>query len=81
MVMEVSDWSFSPKNSGCSSVVDVLLNVAVMFVNFSSIFNWCVLHNLCLPWLVTIDLFEHVPKDFALGGWRRNEFEFVGFLV
>ena len=31
--------------------------------------------------LVAIDLFENVPKDFVLGGWRRNGFEFVRFFV
>ena len=41
----------------------------------------CVLHNSCLPRLVAIDLIEHVGKDFVLGGWRRNKFEFVRLLV
>ncbi len=40
-----------------------------------SIFNRRILHNLCLPHLATIDLFEHVFKDFVLDGWRRNKFE------
>ena len=46
-----------------------------------SIFNPCLLRNLCLPHLTTIDLFEHVGKDFVLDGWRRNEFEFVRFFI
>ena len=38
MKVEVSDWSCHWTNSGCSSVVDVLLDVAVMFI-FSVIFS------------------------------------------
>ncbi len=49
--------------------------------NISRRFYRCILQNSCLPCLVAIDLIENVGKDFVLGGWRRNEFEFVRLLV
>ena len=38
MEVELSDWSCCLTNSGHSSVVDVLLDVAVIFVFFSVVF-------------------------------------------
>ena len=47
MEVEVSDWLCCWKNSGCSSVVDVLLDVAVMFV-FSVVFSIGVSSIICV---------------------------------
>ena len=41
----------------------------------------CILQKFCLHHLMTIDLIEHVGKDFVLDGWERNKFEFVRFFV
>ena len=48
----------------------------VVFFIFSRI-----LRNLCLPYLVTIDLVERSGKGFVLDGWERNKFEFVRFFL
>ena len=37
------------------------------------LFNLRYLRNLCLPHLTTIDLFEHVGKDFVLNGLEDEQ--------